>query len=198
MLMENLSTVPDKTKPPRQRILETAHRLFYQNGIRATGIDRIIAESSVTKTTFYRQFKSKNNLIIAYLEYRHQLFLEDFSANLQVNGGDICAISKTIEQWFRSEGFRGCAFLNSVGELGQTLPEVNGITQQHKLDLAKMIEGVLAEVPGSEQKARAIVTAIDGATVRAQYERESEPAVALLKVIIHALLEDGACLESPA
>ena len=188
--MDKSPTLPDKTKPPRQRILETAHRFFYQNGIRATGIDRIIAESNVTKTTFYRQFKSKDNLILEYLEYRHQLFLSDFSTNLKANGGDVGAISVTIEQWFRSEGFRGCAFLNSVGELGSALPEVKEITQRHKREMAEMIEAVLPPHPDSQKKAWAITMAIDGATVRAQYDKDLDLAIAPLKSIIDSLVDD--------
>jgi AcrR family transcriptional regulator len=55
----------------RDRILRTAHDLFYADGLRATGIDRVIAEAGVTKVTFYRHFPSKNDLILAYLNLRH-------------------------------------------------------------------------------------------------------------------------------
>ena len=58
--------------PARDRILATAHRLLYREGIRATGIDRVIAESSVTKLTFYRNFPSKNDLIRDFIEVRHR------------------------------------------------------------------------------------------------------------------------------
>ncbi|HFJ8955946.1 TPA: TetR/AcrR family transcriptional regulator, partial [Serratia liquefaciens] len=61
--------------PPRQRILLTAHDLFYRDGVRATGIDRIISESGVAKVTFYRHFPSKNELIEAFLAYRHEQWL---------------------------------------------------------------------------------------------------------------------------
>ena len=57
---------------PPERILLTAHDLFYRDGIRATGIDRVIAESGVAKKTFYRYFPSKDDLIVAFLEYRHR------------------------------------------------------------------------------------------------------------------------------
>lgn len=190
--MENLSTPPDKQKKPKERILETAHRLFYQNGIRATGIDRIIAESSVTKTTFYRQFKSKNTLIIAYLEFRHELFIVDFKSNLDSNGGDVAAIADTLEQWFRGEGFRGCAFLNSVGELGTTIPEVKEITRKHKQELAEILETALpSSLPNDEirqQIASAIALAVDGATVRAQFDQTPDSAVDLFKQIVSSLV----------
>ena len=69
--------------PARDRLLHTAHALFYRDGIRATGIDRVIAESGVTKVTFYRHFPSKNDLICAYLEYRHTGWMAWFGDALQ-------------------------------------------------------------------------------------------------------------------
>ena len=58
--------------PAKQRILETANRLFYNDGIRPVGIDRLISESAVTKATFYKHFGSKDGLVLAYLKYRHE------------------------------------------------------------------------------------------------------------------------------
>ena len=66
----------------RERILHTAHALFYREGIRATGIDRIIGEAHVTKVTFYRQFPSKHDLVAAYLEHRHALWMQWFKGAL--------------------------------------------------------------------------------------------------------------------
>ncbi|MBC8948429.1 hypothetical protein Xets_01100 [Xenorhabdus sp. TS4] len=73
-----------KVSKARERILKTAHMLFYRDGIRATGIDRIIKESEVTKVTFYRHFPSKNDLILAFLDYRHELWIQWFKKSLQV------------------------------------------------------------------------------------------------------------------
>ncbi len=70
---------PDREMSARDRILQTAHDLFYRDGIRATGIDRIIAEAQVTKVTFYRHFPSKNALVGAYLDYRHALWMGWFA-----------------------------------------------------------------------------------------------------------------------
>ena len=94
-------TVDRNTLPARQRILLTAHDLFYQEGIRATGIDRIIKESGVTKVTFYRHFPSKNDLITAFLAYRHQQWLTWFSTAWR-NGSTIrvfAAARLSIRPW---------------------------------------------------------------------------------------------------
>ena len=70
----------------REKILLSAHELFYRHGIRATGIDKIIAQARVTKVTFYRHFPSKNDLILAYLEYRHTRWLNRFSQSIKLMG----------------------------------------------------------------------------------------------------------------
>ena len=66
------ASIDTSTLPARERILVTAHELFYRDGLRATGIDRLIAESGVAKLTFYRHFPSKDDLIRTFLDYRHQ------------------------------------------------------------------------------------------------------------------------------
>ena len=113
--------------PARDRLLHTAHALFYRDGIRATGIDRVIAESGVTKVTFYRHFPSKNDLICAYLEYRHTGWMAWFGDALQRHAHALPAgtdrtraLAPALAEWLGSEHFRGCAFINSVSELGDT------------------------------------------------------------------------------
>ena len=183
--MQILST--QKPSAAKGRILQTARTLFYRDGIRATGVDRIIAEASVTKTTFYRHFKSKNNLIITYLEQRDKDLLKTLEQGLQKNGGDVGAIVLTFKEWFDSDNFRGCAFLNSVGEVGEILPEVVEITQRHKQAIADMLEMALPESPNRSEQARMLALAVDGATVKAQYDKDPAEAVALLKLILKSI-----------
>ncbi len=184
--MEILSS--EKPSAARERILQTAQTLFYRDGIRATGVDRIIAEASVTKTTFYRHFKSKNNLIIAYLERRDKNLLSSLSQSLVENGGDVGAIILTFKEWFESDSFRGCAFLNSVGEVGEIMPEVIEMTQRHKQGIADMLETVLPETDNRPEVAMTLAMAIDGATVRAQYDQDSKPAVQFLETIVRSVV----------
>ncbi|QKE42190.1 MAG: TetR/AcrR family transcriptional regulator [Ferrovum myxofaciens] len=169
-----------QSKPPlgaRDRILQTAHSLFYQEGIRATGIDRIIATAGVTKVTFYRHFPSKNDLILAFLEFRHQLWMELFSAELQRHGGHLEALIPTLKSWFESDGFRGCAFINSTGELGTVLPQVLEMTCHHKRDMTELIQGLLPPSPNTDRDAQAIALAVDGAIIHAQFEPSPETAL---------------------
>jgi AcrR family transcriptional regulator len=171
----------------RERILLTAHDLFYAEGIRATGIDKIIKQASVTKVTFYRHFPSKNELILAFLDYRHLSWINWFKEAIKRHGSTIEAVVPALLEWFDSEHFRGCAFINSVGELSAVLPEVSICAQQHKLDMAEIIENVLDETPQAKSIANAVAIAIDGAIIRAQIDRTPANAIEGLKLIINAV-----------
>lgn len=160
--------------PARERILLTAHDLFYRDGIRATGIDKVIAEAGVTKVTFYRHFPSKNDLIRAFLDYRHQRWMSWFTDSLQRHGGradsGLLPLVATMAEWFCNPIYRGCAFINTVAELGGTLPDVVAICHNHKQDMVRVIAELLPDSPASLQLANAAAVAIDGAIVKAQLE----------------------------
>lgn len=186
-VMAPSKTPPTDPLPARERILLTAHDLFYREGIRATGIDRVIAEAGVTKVTFYRHFPSKNGLILAFLEHRHRRWMDAFNDALRRHGPGAGALVPALGEWFASPDFRGCAFINSVGELGASLPEVVAISRRHKDDMQTAIGGLL---PASRQRtrlARAIALAVDGAIVRAQMDQAPEPALKTLGEIVQAL-----------
>ena len=161
----------------RERILLTAHDLFYADGIRATGIDRIIKHAKVTKATFYRHFPSKNDLIIAVLEYRHQRWMTWFSESIRRHGNTIDALIPTLLEWFESEHYRGCVFINSVGELGETMVNVIQLSQQHKHEMTKFIATLLADSVDKESTANALALAVDGAIVRAQIDQNPDSAI---------------------
>lgn len=186
--MKTIDTSRKQNLPARERILLTAHELFYRDGIRATGIDRVIAESGVSKVTFYRCFPSKNALIREYLEYRHQRWIAWFADALQRNGGDAKAIIPALAEWFSDAQFRGCAFINSVGELGGVLPEVIEITQRHKQEMTVVIANLLPPSRRRAKDAQAVALAIDGAIIRAQFEQLPDTALGALDRILVSLL----------
>jgi AcrR family transcriptional regulator len=165
--------------PPRERILRTAHDLFYRDGIRATGIDRVIAESGVAKVTFYRQFASKDDLVLAFLDFRHERWMAWFADALARHGGTVAAIAPALAEWFRSADYRGCAFLNSVGELAAALLAC--------LLSAAAVARLMRPARGRARHARALALAIDGAIVQAQYLGSPEAAVDSLAFVTKAL-----------
>ncbi len=169
--------------PAKERILRTAHDLFYAEGLRATGVDRVIAEAGVTKVTFYRHYPSKNDLILAYLSLRHAQWMKWFTEALKRHGGaskGAQAIPPAMKEWFEGKAmgdFRGCAFLNGVSEMGPAMPAVVEATRQHKHQMIDAIEALLPRLAQPRLAAEALATAVDGAIVQAQYS--GDPAAAL-------------------
>jgi AcrR family transcriptional regulator len=105
---------PHEKTTMKERILETADRLFYLRGIRAVGVDTIAAEIGISKRTLYNHFPSKDELIAAYLERR---FVRA-PASDKPPAEQILGTFDRLERGFASKGFRGCPFVNAVAELG--------------------------------------------------------------------------------
>lgn len=177
--------------PARQRILLTAHDLFYREGVRATGIDRIISESGVTKVTFYRHFPSKNDLIAAFLAYRHEQWLAWFNQSLERHvaeqGNVLSALTPCLAEWFNDPHYRGCAFINTAVELADMLPESLNIARQHKGQMADAIARHLPAGPQQEQRAAMLAMLIDGAIVKVQIEQQPQQALLLMSGMLEAL-----------
>lgn len=178
---------PSQPASARERILLTAHDLFYRHGIRATGIDRVIAESVVTKTTFYRHFPSKHALILAFLDYRHQRWMEWFDAALQRNGDNLDALPTSLQEWLTGEDYRGCAFLNSVTELAEELPQVLEITRQHKQQMVERIGRLLPASRRRMRDAHSLALVVDGAIVHAQFEANVVAVIRDVKRMVRLL-----------
>lgn len=112
-----MNMTPANTTSARRRLLDTAARLFYREGIHAVGIDRIIAEAGVAKATFYHHFPSKEELVVAYVRQQDELSRVAVDA---LSGGApkeaIAAILGRIAETGRDAGYRGCPFLNAAAE----------------------------------------------------------------------------------
>src|ERR1700730_718776 len=98
----------------KERILETADRLSYLQGIRAVGVDTVAAEIGISKRTLYNHFPSKNELISAYLERRFR----PVPSSDKPPGEQILRTFDRLERGFADKGFRGCPFVNAVAEMG--------------------------------------------------------------------------------
>ncbi|WP_415854405.1 TetR/AcrR family transcriptional regulator [Sinomonas sp. G460-2] len=117
------------TGPPlaRERIVDVAYGLFARRGIRGVGVDEIIARSGVAKATFYRHFRSKDELAIAFLERRDRLWTTDAvvaEARRRGGGGEsaLLAIFDVFDEWFHREDFEACSFINVLVEMGPGHP----------------------------------------------------------------------------
>ena len=166
----------------RQRILETAERLFYAEGVRAVGIDRIIAESEVAKMTLYNHFSSKDDLILAVLQYREEKFEGMFDRwmqrHIKKGVGQLEAFFAALKDWFESPGFRGCAFINATVELANADHAASRFSAEHKERFHQMLTDLIAESSGAKSAAAApaIALMVEGAIITAVMEQTSESA----------------------
>jgi AcrR family transcriptional regulator len=111
----------------RDRLLDTAYELFSRRGIRDVGIDEVIERAGVAKRTLYRHFPSKDDLVLAFLERREERWtLGWVEAEARRRGStpeaQLLAIFDTFDEWFRSEDFEACAFINVLLEMGPEHP----------------------------------------------------------------------------
>jgi AcrR family transcriptional regulator len=127
------------------RILETADELFYCEGIRTVGIDRLISTSKVTKATFYKHFGSKDRLILMYIEARHVAEVARFEAILEASDGPEEAVRGIVAETaadIASPTFRGDAFLNAATEFAEERHPVRSVVLRHR----EWLTGFFAEI----------------------------------------------------
>ena len=149
----------------------------------------------MTKVTFYRHFPSKNDLVCAYLEYRHTGWMAWFGDALQRHAHALPAgtdrtraLAPALAEWLGSEHFRGCAFINSVSELGDAVPEVLEIAQRHKRDMTALLAGLLPVSAHHAQDAQALTLVVEGAIVRVQMGEPVAEVVAAVSRLTDALV----------
>lgn len=178
-----METRKAKTSNARQRIIETAERLFYAEGVRAVGIDRIIAEAEVAKTSLYNHFASKDDLILAVLQFREEKFDAMFARWMKRHAdagmGRLEAFFGALKDWFESSGFRGCMFINAFAELASPDHEAAKFAVKHKQRFHAMIRNLIVESEGAESADRfsqAIALLVEGAIVSAVMSQSSRPA----------------------
>ena len=139
---------PTPSRGPRERLLATADRLFLERGIRAVGIDLVLAESGVAKASLYRWFRSKDELVAAWLRERDESWFAWFEG--EVGGvrdpsARIKAAFVFLGRWVTSPGFQGCAFVNAPIELRQADHPAMPVAQAHSERLRAFFVGAARE-----------------------------------------------------
>ena len=158
----------ERVSEARTRLLGTATRLFYLEGLHSVGIDRIVAEAHVTRATLYRHFPSKDDLVVAYLTEADQAIRGQVAAARAGAGSPlevVRAVAEGIAAGIRSPGFRGCAFLNAAAEYPDPAHPVHRAVLAHRewfLDTVTELLALTGESP-PEPAGRHFVMLRDGA-----------------------------------
>lgn len=192
--MTNVEKKPLPQRAPwaKKRILETATGLFYAQGIRLVGVDRLISTSQVTKATFYKHYRSKDNLVIAYVSHRHASDKEDIESLIRESAGPLDALNailaRIIER-LQSPTFRGCLYTNAAVEHPDPTHPLRILVSEHRDWYSTMIETLLAQAghPLPGEGADDFILARDGA-MSGGYAGDPIAAVgALRRAIEHVL-----------
>ncbi|NKX54237.1 TetR/AcrR family transcriptional regulator [Arthrobacter mobilis] len=169
-----------RKRPARELLLEAAARLFYSDGVVATGIDTITSTAGVAKKSLYNNFASKAELVAAYLEARHEEWLGLYRARVAAAATPQERILAIFDAYIDhaalayDHGFRGCGLLNAAAELPAGDPGRLAV-RRHKEEVEGLLAGHLAELlPGQDERAgelgRHLAFLLEGSMARAGLE----------------------------
>jgi AcrR family transcriptional regulator len=171
----------------RDRILDTAYDLFSRHGVRAVGVDRIVAESGVAKMSLYRHFPSKDALVLSFLQEREQRWTKDWlGAEVRRRAASpaerMLAIFDVFGEWFQLPDFEGCSFINVLLEFDDPASPAHQASVEHLRNIRSFVSGLAADAGASDPDALAhkwhilmkgsIVAAGEGDRLAGQRARE--------------------------
>ncbi|MBL0311306.1 MAG: TetR/AcrR family transcriptional regulator [Holophagaceae bacterium] len=164
----------------RERILEVASNLFYKKGIQAVGVDAIIAQAEVARMSFYRHFKSKEGLVLAFLEQRDEQIRSWFETEVIRLAPEPMdrplAVFDALALRFATQDYRGCAFINTMAEIPNREDLVHQASAKHKALFQDYLARLLRDAGFSDEYAPDLLQLFDGAVVSAVREGSAEPA----------------------
>src|SRR5271163_2212146 len=163
---------------PRKRILEVADRLFYAEGVRATGTEKIMSLAEVAKATFYRHFKSKDALVLAYLENRDRALWNYLSQPTPAK--DLREALSKFEQMANWPEIIGCPFLRIASEYPDTAHPYHRLAIEHQNKILDYLIDLIKPFAIDKREAAAILSVIDGAfSIRMLYGNSKEVPILL-------------------
>jgi AcrR family transcriptional regulator len=185
-------TTPVRPSAARDRLLATASTVFYGEGIRGAGVDRLVTEAGVTRATFYRHFPAKDDLVVAYLEAIDTAVRARVGAvpeSPEAAAHLVRAIAGGIGDELCGRGFRGCPFINAAAEFPDPASPVHRAVVAHRTWLAGTVTSAFrtAGHPDPEEASRRFFMLRDGAMV-AGYLGDPQSARATLLAAVEDLL----------
>lgn len=175
-----------KTKLPklskREQLIQAALELFAKNGIHATGVDSIVAQSGVTKKTLYAHFRTKEELVLAVLRHYDGLARNEFMRRVESGGttprARLLAIFDVAQHWFQQNNFYGCLFVNTIGEYSGKDTPIRQICKEYKKLLKNYIHSLCKQAGAKDPQglAEELALLLEGATVTAQVSQNPKTA----------------------
>ena len=168
----------------KQTIIETASDLFYKNGYNLTGINEIIREAGIAKATLYSHFRSKDDICLAYLEYKNSAFLENLKAHVSKSSKgkqQLLAIFDFLKIFFKDKDFNGCWCLRTVAEIPTEKEMIRNEIKNQKNQLLQfinhLVEANLPKQSAKESKAlaRRIYLLYEGAVAESHLHQNKWP-----------------------
>jgi AcrR family transcriptional regulator len=154
----------------RARIVAAADALYYARGIHEVGMDAVREASGLSLKRIYSIFPSKADLVVAVLSERRRVWDRDLARAMATEPeprGQLLAIFDFLRNWFESEDFRGCIFINSYGESGATSDPVRMVVRAQKSDFQRLVERLSLEAGGTATLARQLTLLAEGAQTSA-------------------------------
>lgn len=186
--VSELFGLPDAPKTGRERLLAVAIELFYRHGFGAVGVDQVIAAAGVTKTTFYKHFEGKDDLMVAAVQRRDEWESQAWNSAVRKLAGDdparqLLAMLDVMDLWFNDPDFRGCMFVNAAAEfpnphdpVHQAAAAYKRRTRDHRRDLARAAG---ADAAAAEIFADCLTALIEGALILRQTHGRNDAARAV-------------------
>lgn len=165
--------------PLRASIIEAADELYYAHGFRAVGMDALRQRSGVSLKRLYTVFPSKEAIVLAVLDYRHQIWVDEIATAMALQDSPrarLLAIYDYLAGWFQSDSFRGCVFINAFGELATESPAVAARAAAHKRDFRRYMEQLAVEAGFSEELGDQLMLLAEGAQTTAAITGDSSMA----------------------
>jgi AcrR family transcriptional regulator len=182
---------------PKDKLFQTAARLFYQHGYRAIGVDTIAGESGIGKMTLYRHYPSKDDLIVAYLRDSNELFWNNFeriTGDVPAPREKLLAFFQALQDYVKDPACYGCPFLNAAAEYPETDHPGHQVALEHKQSVRARFRQLAKEAGADKSEALAdqLFLLMDGAYMASRTFGTKNPAAHVLeaaRVLIDAAIE---------
>jgi AcrR family transcriptional regulator len=149
-MVGTIATHPQRRQSARERILDTAYELFSRRGIHDVGVDELVERAGVAKATLYKHFRSKDELVLAFLEQREQIWTYGWVEKEARGRGatpeeQLLAIFDVFDEWFQGDDFEGCSFINTLLEFGDLDHPVGRASADYLENIRSVIRNLALE-----------------------------------------------------